>query len=294
MSSLPTPTLKAAKPVFYDGHNHLQDEWLAPYRSQVLQHLGALPLKQAVVNGTGESDWTAVSELAAQHDWIVPSFGLHPWWAGTRTDGWRANLEAILTRHPRAGVGEIGLDRWILERARPDDPRLAGLRRAPLAEQQDVFTAQLQLAAERNLAATIHCLDAWSPMWDVLRKSQVPARGFLLHAYGGPKEMVLGLAERGAYFSFNGSFLGDRKQRLKQVFQDIPLDRLLVETDAPAMPLPQSWRTHKLPPGPGGTPLNHPGNIEAVYIGLAALRGMSVAELSVAVETNFQRLFAPR
>jgi TatD DNase family protein len=75
------------------------------------------------------------------------------------------------------------------------------------------------------------------------------------------------------------------------VFATLPADRLLVETDAPAMPLPQAWRTHKLPPAPDGSVVNHPGNIEAAYAGLAALRGLSVAELATQVDANFRRLF---
>jgi len=278
---------------FFDAHTHLHDEWLLPYREKIVDQLQALPVKGAVVNGTGEEDWPAVSEWSRQFPWVIPSFGLHPWWVGKRSPQWLEALKRFLEAFPTAGVGEIGLDRWILERARPDDPRLEGLPRASLAEQREVFTAQLQIAAQHNRAASIHCLDAWGALWEVMQTSSVPDRGFLLHAYGGPADRVAGFVERGAYFSFNGAFLAERKERQQQVFRALPLDRLLVETDAPAMPPPQAWRTHKLPPGPGGTPLNHPGNIEAAYTGLAALRGMPVAELSEAVEANFRRLFRP-
>ena len=71
----------------------------------------------------------------------------------------------------------------------------------------------------------------------------------------------------------------------------MPIDRLLVETDAPAMPLPAAWRTHKLPLGADGTSLNHPGNLEAAYVALATLLGLPLAELTTQVTTNFTRLF---
>lgn len=276
---------------YFDAHNHLQDEWLRPHREKAIRQLETLPIAKAVVNGTEDGDWLEVEALARTHTWIVPSFGVHPWLVGKRGPDWRETLLGFLRRNPGSGVGEIGLDRWILERARPDDPRLEGLPRAPLEEQQQVFSEQLAFAAELNRAATIHCLDAWGVLWETIRNSAVPERGFLLHAYGGSGEMVPGFAARGAYFSFNGYFLGERKERHQAVFRHIPLDRLLVETDAPSMPLPQAWRTHKLPPGPAGTPLNHPANIEAVYSGLAALRGISVTELSDHVAANFARLF---
>ena len=276
---------------YHDAHNHLQDEWLAPHLDKIADQLAALPLRAAVVNGTCEDDWARVSELSRRFPWVVPSFGLHPWDVGNRSPAWLEKLSATLATHPKAGVGEIGLDRWILERARPDDPRLTGLRRAPLDEQIDIFRAQLQLAAKDNRAATIHCLDAWGALDETLRTAKPPSCGFLLHAYSGPAEMIRGFAERGAYFSFNGSFLDERHARHRETFKLVPPDRLLVETDAPAMLLPQPWRTYKLPPAPTGQPINHPGNIEAAYAGLASLLGISVETLTIQVAANFTRLF---
>ena len=276
---------------YHDAHNHLQDDWLAPHFDKIAAQLTAIGLRTAVVNGTSEDDWARVSKLSLQHSWVLPSFGLHPWDAGNRSPAWLEKLSTTLAAHPGAGVGEIGLDRWILERARPDDPRLTGLRRAPLDEQTEVFNAQLALATRDNRPATIHCLDAWGALWEILRSTTIPARGFLLHAYSGPAEMIRGFADRGAYFSFNGSFLNERQARHRDTFKLIPRARLLVETDAPAMPLPQPWRTHKLPPSPTGQPINHPGNIEAAYAGLASLLGLSVEALSTQVEANFTSLF---
>ena len=150
------------------------------------------------------------------------------------------------------------------------------------------------LAAARNLPATIHCLDAWGALHDSLRAAPaLPARGFLLHAYGGPAELIKPFVTLGAYFSFNGYFLDDRRARQLDTFRHIPPDRLLVETDAPAMPLPQAWRTHKLPPSPQGTPINHPGNIEAAHTALAAFLGESLPSLASRIEENFLRFFGP-
>jgi TatD DNase family protein len=197
----------------------------------------------------------------------------------------------MLDQYPHAAIGEIGLDRWILDRARPNDPRLAGLRRASLAEQIEVFTWQLTEAAERNLPVTIHCIDAWGALAEVLRAGPVPARGFLLHAYGGSADLAKEFAQLGAYFSFNGYFLHARQGAKRDVFASLPLDRLLVETDAPAMPLPVEAQTHSLPGLADGNPINHPGNIGAVYVGLAGLRNMPLQELETVVGANFRRLF---
>ena len=277
----------------YDAHNHLQDAWLTPHREQVLADLAAMPLRRAVVNGTCEADWADVEHLARDHAFVVPSYGLHPWNVGNASKEWRENLQRQFDRSPTAHVGEIGLDRWILDRARPDDARLAGLRRASLEEQIEAFRWQLQLAAERNTAVTIHCIDAWGALTDVLREVRLPARGFLLHAYGGSAELARQLASQGAYFSFNGYFLGERQAAKRSVFESLPIDRLLVETDAPAMPLPAAHRSHSLPDLADGNPINHPANIDAVYAGLAEVRKLSAERLAAQVEQNFIRLFGP-
>jgi TatD DNase family protein len=257
-----------------DAHNHLHDARLDPWREDLLRELPALGVRRAVVNGTRESDWAAVSALAAKVPWIRPSFGLHPWYVKERSAEWRTELVAQLDAHPGCGVGEIGLDRWI----EGHDP----------AVQAECFEAQLELAAERNLPATIHCLRAWGALWDVLREGAVPARGFLLHAYGGPAEMAPGFAARGAYFSFSTSFLHERKAAQRAVFAALPAERILVETDAPDLAPPAGY--HELPGG-RERPLNHPANIEHAYAALARIRGVNVERLGELVAENFARWF---
>ncbi len=278
----------------YDAHQHFQFESLSPHRATVLADLQAIGLKRAVVNGTCEEEWPVVAALARQHDWILPSYGLHPWDAGNRSPRWLEKLRAQLTVDPHAGVGEIGLDRWIIDGLKPDDPRLAGLRVAPLDEQVEVFAAQLMLATELNRAASIHCTQAFGPLLDTLSRQPLPDRGFLMHSYSGSTEMVRQFADLGAYFSFNGSFLKYKNKPRLEVWQHLPADRLLVETDAPATPLPKEYATHHLPPAPNGDEINHPANLQAAYNALAELRGESIEALAAQVEKNFQRFFLGR
>jgi TatD DNase family protein len=280
--------------MLYDAHNHLQDDWLKPHLDQIAADLISAGVGGAVVNGTCETDWPVVTALAARFSWVRPSFGVHPWDAGNASPGWRDSLRRTLDAQPQAAVGEIGLDRWILDRARPDDPRLAGLRRAPLDEQEEIFTWQLRLAAERNLPVSIHCLDAWGSLLDVLRRTPRPARGFLLHAYGGSAELAREFAALGAYFSFNGSFLAERQAARRAVFATLPRDRLLIETDAPAMPLPTAVASHMLPPLSDGTRLNHPANIVAVHTGLAYFLAVAPDTLAAELAANFRRWFEAR
>lgn len=261
---------------FLDAHNHLHHARLAPHLREILASLARLPLAGAVVNGTHEGDWDAVAALAHAHRWITPSFGLHPWSAPQRTPDWLDALRRQLDAHPCAGVGEIGLDRWI--------------EGHDLDDQRTVFTAQLALAAEQDRAATVHCIQAWGALWEIMRAHPLPRRGFLLHAYGGPLEMMPGFVERGAYFSFSPYFLHARKTAQREVFRQIPAERLLVETDAPDLRPPDERNAHPLHDA-AGQPINHPANIAVAYAGLAEIRGLAGQELAALVGRNFARLF---
>jgi TatD DNase family protein len=262
-----------------DAHNHLHDARLSPWRRDILRDLDAAMVKGAVVNGTREEDWPHVAALASKLSWVRPSFGLHPWYVPERTARWRETLVEFVDAHPGCGVGEIGLDRWIDGFDFP--------------AQLECFEWQLELAAKRNLPATIHCLRAWGALWDIIRQHPVPARGFLLHAYGGPAEMVDGFVARGAYFSFSPYFLQARKNAQRDVFRDLPADRLLVETDAPDLAPPPERNVHPLQDHKGKV-INHPANLTVAYEGLAEIRGWTLEELSTRVADNYGRLFGER
>ena len=304
-------------PPLYDAHLHFQFDALVPHHATVVADLIRAGVRAVVVNATNEEEFPVVAALCARLSapsphptpgaqlsalssqlpgpfTLLPSYGLHPWDCGNRSAGWLRLLRAALLADPRAGVGEIGLDRWIIDGVRPDDPRLAGLRVAPLAEQAAVFAAQLDLAAELNRPASIHATQAYGAALDVLRAApRLPACGFLMHGYGGPAEMIKLFADLGAYFSFNVEWLAPRHAARLENFRAIPADRLLVETDAPAKaPTPERNR-FPLGETPDGTIINHPANLVVAYEALAELRGVSLNSLATQVAANFRRLFDP-
>jgi TatD DNase family protein len=275
----------------YDAHQHFHFDPLMPHRGAILADLRATGLKSAIVNATNEQEWPVVSALAREQSWIIPSFGIHPWDCGDRSAGWLDGLRAALLADEQAGVGEIGLDRWIVDGVRPDDPRIAGIRVASMPEQREVFGAQLALAAELNRAASIHCVQAFGALLEILQNTPRPARGLLIHGYGGPAEMVKTFTDLGAYFSFNVELLQPRLSARLENFRTIPIERLLVETDAPTKPPPPELNRYPLHRVDGESEINHPANIVVAYEQLARLRGLSMGELAMQVELNFQRLF---
>jgi len=259
----------------YDAHNHLQDDRLKPHRECIMTAVSNEGIAAMVVNGSCEEDWPEVLSLA-QHQQVIPSFGYHPWYVKERTSEWQSALVRYLDTRPSA-IGEIGLDRWIKDFDLPD--------------QEEVFIWQLRLAAQRNLPVSIHCLKAWGRLLQILREQPRPACGFVLHSFGGSQEMIEQLTELGAYFSMPGYFAHERKERQRETFRHVPLDRLLIETDAPDQRLPDERVQHPLTDVTSGERLNHPANLGAVYRFAAELLGMPMEELARRVEANFKRVF---
>lgn len=264
-------------PPLYDAHNHLQDPRLGTDPESLIRTAAQAGVTRMVVNGSCEEDWPRVKELAAQFPMVLPSFGYHPWYVGERTPHWKERLLDYL-EIPGSAIGEVGLDRWI------PNPQLEA--------QQEVFLWQLRLATERNLPLSIHCLKAWGMLEELLKKEARPDRGFLLHSFGGPVEMLPSLARLGAYFSFPGYFLQERKAKQRETFRHVPPERLLIETDAPDQLLPPERCRFPLTAPGSADPVNHPANLKAVYEGLADFLGTPRSSLAAQVAENFGRFFA--
>jgi len=248
-----------------DAHNHLQDPRLDVVREDLIEAMIEQGVTRCVVNGTSPRDWPQVANLAKSHPkLIIPSFGLHPW--QKPTSDWLEKLTVYLDTIPHACVGECGLDRWIKD--------------YDIKTQQDIFETQLEIAAERNLPLSIHCLKAWGLMIEILESKPRPERGFLLHSYSGPAELVPRLTILGAYFSFSGYFLHDHKKSIRDTFKIIPPDRLLLETDAPDMRPPDICIKYDI-----DNRLNHPANISK--IGTEASQFLDTSQ----TKSNFERFF---
>lgn len=261
--------------MLYDAHNHYQDRRLDSDREIILKALPEHGISEAVVNGSSEDDWEDVAKLAREHRWLKPSFGLHPWCVKARTPAWQEHLRDYLMAFPNAAVGEIGLDRWI---ENPD-----------IEAQITCFRWQIELAAELDRPTTIHCLRAWGLLDDQLRTLPLPKRGFLLHSYGGPAEMIPSFVKMGAYFSLSPYFGNVRKAQQLATFAAVPLDRLLAETDAPDMWPPDELNQHPLQHD--DKPINHPANLQVSYDLLARACSIPMPDLLHQVGENHRRLF---
>lgn len=263
---------ESAHSKWFDAHNHLHDPRLGGAVDEIIAAQRAAGIAGCVVNATCEEDWPKIAELACQfQDFILPAFGIHPWNAHTTTPGWQDRLVDLLKAFPHASVGECGVDSWI------DSPLLD--------IQMPIFLEHLRIARETGRTLTVHCLKAWGALFDCFEKQPPPSR-FLMHSYGGSLETARRLLPLGAYFSFSGYFLHERKSNILSIFRALPLDRILLETDAPDMKPPDSYNTHPLPNG-----INHPANLPAIGIALASKLHREPKILAALVETNARNCF---
>ena len=259
----------------HDAHCHYQFAEV-PYAAVELARSEGVGY--AVINGSSPADWADVAALAVRDPRNLPSFGLHPWDVPAAPAGWLDELRRVLLAHPAAGVGEMGLDRWI-EGFDPD-------------AQEAAFRAQLALAVELDRPLTIHCVRAIGPLMDILRSAAPPRRGFLLHSWNGPVELVPELARLGAYFSFSAHHFPERKAHLRVQFAAaIPPERILVETDAPALCPAPEYRVHELPASAEGVEQNHPSNLRRNLVELARTMGVTPEQAAARTGANFARLF---
>jgi len=261
---------------YYDAHNHLNDKRLEPYLDFICKEIVKIPVAAMVVNAARENQFEAIGNLSIKYKWIIPAFGVHPWYADKASPNYTENLKRALDKYGGC-VGEIGVDTYI--------------KNHNITRQREIFTEQLKIAAEHNLPASIHCVKAWDLLLEILNSTPLPASGILIHSYGGLEPYIEPLVKLGAYFSFAGYFARENKIEQRESFKKIPLNRILVETDAPDQLPPESLIVHPLLEKTTGRPINSPLNLPAIYDYLAHLLNIEKTRFAAIVEENFMRLF---
>jgi TatD DNase family protein len=244
-----------------DTHAHLNDPHFAGRVGAVLTRARAAGVGGAVVPGWDEASSREALALAAAFPPILPAVGLHPWMVAEDTE--LAWLPALLDDPRVVAVGEIGLD---------------GAVAVPMDHQLTAFRMQLALARARDLPVLIHCRKAWEPLLTCLH--EVSGRRGVLHAFSGSVETMRLCVDLGYHIAFGGGLTRPNNRRARAVAAAVPANRLLLETDAPAIALE-------------GIPKEavEPAHIVRVLAALAALRGEEVAGLGARIAENTVLLF---
>lgn len=253
----------------FDAHCHLQDERLREGLDKVIRRAEEAGVVEMVCCGSSEADWPRALDISRRVPGCIPAFGIHPWYASSRTVDWKTEMVNLLSAIPSAGVGEIGLDHAI--KSRNDDDQMA------------VFMEQLDIARSLGRPVSIHCRRAWEVLIHALNAVPGLPAGFVVHSYSGSAELVEQLARLGGYFSFSGTITRSGNTRGHRSARSVPIDRLLIETDAPdLMPVLENA---------SATGPNEPANLALVLRAVSALRNMTPEETAEITRRNARRLF---
>jgi TatD DNase family protein len=255
----------------FDVHVHLQEPRLSARLNEVVTRAAQAGIVRMLCCGLCEADWPEVARICRMHpETVIPAFGLHPGEMASRTDGWLETLRAVLVNHPEAALGEIGLDR----------PAETG----NAVEQEALFRAQLELGRELNRPLVIHNRRATDRLLSLLRETGPFPAGIVLHSFGGPAELVGRFLPFNAYFSFSGSITWPEARRVRSALQAVPIERLLLETDAPYLRIENE-------DGTGRTTDGEPGDLAVLVRAAAAIRNEPVEVVAEASWLNAGRLF---
>ena len=252
---------------WFDSHCHLDVVEFDADRNAVLRRARRAGVVGQLVPAIDRAHWQALADLAAAETDLHPAYGLHPMFLGPDSEADLAALPDFLDRHPAAAIGECGLDHFV-----------EGLDHEL---QLRVFRGHLRVAKERDLPLVIHARRAVDTVISELRRIGGP-RG-VVHSFSGSPEQAAQLYRLGFCLGLGGPVTHERAQRLRRLVSEMPIEHLLLETDAPDQP--PSWRLGQR---------NEPGELPRIGACIAALRGMAPADLAEATTNNARRLFALR
>ena len=266
--------------MIFDTHAHLNFFEFEKDREEVIEK--CLKREIGMINvGTNLKSSKKAVEMAESHEGVFASVGLHPLNIDSeffKNKGYSGEAEGFLEKDfdydeykslktkKVVAVGEIGLDYWY-------KPKGTGKKESFKREQKRIFERQLDLAEELNLPAIIHCRSAFDDLYEILSKRKV--RG-VLHCFTGTKEEADRFISLGLYIGINGIIF---KVDLEEVIREIPLDRILVETDCPYLS----------PPGFGER--NDPLALNHIIEEIAGIKGVKAEEVGKTTAQNAEELF---
>jgi TatD DNase family protein len=253
----------------FDAHLHFLDARLTPYRAQAEEVALRAHVTHGITCAAFPEEWETHPDTTLN---LTYAYGLHPWCAATATPDTLAALRECLLRHPAALIGETGRDalRPVLD---------GGLA------QQRLFAFHLELAATLQRPLILHGARAWQALFTQLAPWITRLPAVMIHGAGFAPEMLkspLFAQHHNLWFSFGGAILNPRARTVRALAAQVPLNRLLIETDAPdglpATCAPLDARS-----------LNHPGTLPHILETLAQLRSLPTAELAAETFQNALR-----
>lgn len=273
--ALDSSLANAMPPYFFiDSHCHFDFSDFDGEREKVWRESNKRGVLAAVIPGVALEQWARAKKICKTFNGVYFSAGVHPWWVGQlfpEGDLDEAFLAQIYEKHKKVlaskkcvAIGECGLDKMI---------------NAPVDHQFAVFDYQVKLAAELKLPLILHARKTHNEVMKHIDNADVTSGG-VIHAFSGSVEIAKQYIERGFYIGVGGTITYERAKKTQDAIRNIPIENIVLETDAPDMPIhgKQGQR-------------NSPEYLPEIAAALAALKNMSVEEVAQKTTENTCRLF---
>jgi TatD DNase family protein len=261
--------------MFVDSHAHLDGKQFDSDREQVIDRAREAGVQTIVSigNGDGPAQVDCGIRLAEKYDFIYATLGIHPHEARLADEAAYQNMEQ-LAKHPKViAWGEIGLDYYY--------------DHSPRDVQKQVFVRQMELASAAKLPIVIHCRpsdgsdNAWEDCLALMREHWAPTRlGGILHCFTGNWSQAKRALDMGFMISFAGNVTFPKAQQIRDAALEVPLERMLIETDSPY-----------LAPVPNRGKRNEPAFVKETARKLGELRGFTAEEVGRQTTRNFYNFF---
>lgn len=252
--------------MLFDTHAHLNAEQYNDDLKEVMERAQAAGVSNIVVVGFDRVTINRAMELAERHDFIYACVGWHPVDAIDMTEE-DLNWIEELASHPKVvALGEMGLDyHW---------------DKSPHDIQKEVFRKQIRLAKKVKLPIVIHNRDATSDIVEILKDEGAEEVGGIMHCFSGSVEIAKQCLDMNFYISLGGPVTFKNAKKPKEVALEVPLDKLLIETDCPYL-TPHPYRGQR----------NEPSYVKLVAMEIAEIKGLTFEEIAKATSDNAKRLF---
>lgn len=252
--------------MYFDSHAHIDGEKFDRDRDLVLARAKANGIELIMNPGADFESSVRAVELAQKYEMIYAAVGIHPHDASSLDDGLLMMIEALTKKPKVKAIGEIGLD--------------FHYDFSPRDVQRHWFREQLRLAKRLNLPVIIHDREANQETFDTLKEEHAFESGVLMHCYSGSAELAKQYVKLGGYISIAGPVTFKNSRKLIEVVEAVPLERLMIETDAPYL-TPEPFRGKR----------NESLYVTYVCEKIARIKGIEVTEAAAATMKNAKDYF---
>lgn len=273
---------------FTDSHCHLDDQAFAEQLPQLLAQCDELAIKRIIIPAISPNNFDNVLNLVEQYHnkpiKLYPCLGIHPWFLDELNDSHLTQLANKVSQVKESiiAIGEIGIDGANIKRS--ENPE------AELKKQQHFFDVQLSLAKQQHLPVIIHHRQSHDKIMPFLRKYQLPQAG-IIHGFSGSYQQAIDYINLGFKLGVGSTISFSRAKKTINAIKRLPIDSLVLETDAPSMPLSKEVLTNKTKDYLKSNTVNSPTALVTVFELLSKIRSENAIDIATQLELNIEQVF---